>query len=506
MPQKGGTISKMMVAESTDTVVPLRSWIEDEAKKIKGDQSDRRKQKEVFVRVTTVAYGIAELLKVVVEGGPNGNGLLEKEVQIENFCVYVGQEPNSPQHLWDDINGISMISTGASLTMLEPSYLSCLLSEEEKGGQMGRYLEVELESMPEDSPPAQGAAAEAADDDKRRCHLFARLLYELFSHQPFPDDDDACTRINNGDDLSKEPAHKKTKVDHLPSRKELMLSRARGDFDNKADSTPDSTFERFARKMQKLGIPVSICLMTQNLLESALKDKSDAYSSLRVVCEDLHLLLLDPDRFLFDKEVEEHENVQLLYRKEKLYGRDKEESLITDAFCRVSRGKSEAFFIGGFSGSGKSKLVNSLRAKVDAVGGYVLTHKYDDVSKEMPLFGVVSALNQLCLMITDRNTPEAVLAIASKLKDVFGDDCWLLASLLPNISLLSSEFSVKGKRACETMNLRSVCFTLLRFVRVVSSPVHPIMVCFVATLLTMLLLLCTNSHTNCYVVLNYSCS
>lgn len=469
-----------MTVEATDTLlVPLRSWIEEEATKLKFCQSDKQKTKEVTVRITTVAYGIAELLKRVNNGRPSGTNKksLEDEVQIDNFCVYVGREANSFQHPWDDINGIRMISPGSSVTMLEPSYLSCLFSEEEKEGRMGRCLEVELEQLVVEDPPAQERVVATDDKDTRQCQLFARLLYELFSHQPFPEDD---STLVNGINCSKEPAHKKAKVEHLPSRKELMLSRARGDFDDKADCTQNEcAFQVFAQKMQKLGIPMSICLMTQNLLECGLKGHKagDAYNSMQVVCEDLHLLLLDPERFLFDKENGEHENVDLLYRKQKLYGRDKEESLITDAFCRVSRGKSEAFFIGGFSGSGKSKLVNSLRDRVDAVGGYVLTYKYDDLSKDKPLFGVVTALNELCAVIKSRNTPEGVLAVVNSLKNVFGDDYWLLASLLPNISLLSPEFILEGKGpACETINIRSVCFTLVRFVRVVSSPVHPIMV------------------------------
>ena len=42
--------------------------------------------------------------------------------------------------------------------------------------------------------------------------------------------------------------------------------------------------------------------------------------------------------------------MQLQIKKGKLYGREKEVSLITDAFCRVSSGKNEAIFIGGYSG------------------------------------------------------------------------------------------------------------------------------------------------------------
>ena len=42
--------------------------------------------------------------------------------------------------------------------------------------------------------------------------------------------------------------------------------------------------------------------------------------------------------------------IQPKFREGKVYGRDNEVSLITDAFCRVSAGENEAFFIGGYSG------------------------------------------------------------------------------------------------------------------------------------------------------------
>ncbi|KAL7425450.1 hypothetical protein ACHAXM_000021, partial [Skeletonema potamos] len=156
-----------------------------------------------------------------------------------------------------------------------------------------------------------------------------------------------------------------------------------------------------------------------------------------------------------------------------MYGRDKEETLITDAFCRVTRGKSEASFIGGFSGSGKSMLVNSLTDSVKCVGGYVIKHKFDAMSQEKPLSGVISAFNQICQMIKDREKPE----IAKRLLNEFGVELSLLVRLLPNVSVLFPEFVSPAVEveAGDTMNTRSVCFTLLRFVRVVSSPRHPIM-------------------------------
>ena len=68
--------------------------------------------------------------------------------------------------------------------------------------------------------------------------------------------------------------------------------------------------------------------------------------------------------------------------------------------------------------------------------------------------------------------------IAKRLKDEFGVDFSLLIRLLPSVSVLFPDFVSPAMRVegGEAMNARSVCFTLLRFVRVVSSPRHPIMV------------------------------
>ena len=372
-----------------------------------------------------------------------------------------------------------MLSTGLSLTIEEPAYLRGLFEEEaEHSGQIvGRYVEAELTtpSFPANLIQAMAVMEMSQSVENTRCHLFARLLYELLTHEPLPDDALAISAAS-----ANEPAQKKSKAsqDGLPSHKKLMLSRAKVDFER-----ADLPFQLPPIiRMQKLGIPASLCLMMQNLLECALRGgvgrSEDAYESLGVAGEDLHLLLLDPDRFLFDNDPQSSDDMHLLYRRDKLYGRDEEGTLITDAFCRVSRGKSEAFFIGGFSGSGKSMLVNSLRERVDVVGGYVIKHKFDIMSQEKPLSGVISAFNQLCLMIKIRRSKKGFAKVTTKLRDEFGVDFSLLMRLLPNVSLFFPEFegSEMEEQASNTMNVRSVCFTLMRFVRVVSSPLHPVMV------------------------------
>lgn len=118
-------------------------------------------------------------------------------------------------------------------------------------------------------------------------------------------------------------------------------------------------------------------------------------------------------------------------------------------------------------------LVDSLRDKVNALGGYVIKHKFDPMPREKPLSGVISAFNQLRLMIKGRARP----AIAQKLRNEFGVNFSLLMKLLPNVSVLFPEFVGSAVADVgDSMDARSVCFTLLRFIRLVSSPNRPVMV------------------------------
>ena len=77
--------------------------------------------------------------------------------------------------------------------------------------------------------------------------------------------------------------------------------------------------------------------------------------SIKAASDDLHLLLQDPDRFLFDRSISGGVTSSssgssvanmLDIKQNKLYGREREQLIITDIFCRVSMtGVSEALFI-----------------------------------------------------------------------------------------------------------------------------------------------------------------
>jgi predicted ATPase len=194
-----------------------------------------------------------------------------------------------------------------------------------------------------------------------------------------------------------------------------------------------------------------------------------------VAIEDLSLLLGDPDRFLFDSI--EKQKGRLNVKQDKLYGREKEAALITHAFHRVSlSGESEALLVDGFSGCGKSKLIQSVVGNVNIAGGYVIHGKFDEIVQTSSQIGVLTyALNQLCILICEKNEPTVVNDIVIELMMVFGTHMYTLARVLPNITMLSNQLDLSDEQNT-ALNLSSVSYILLIFLRVVSSKSRPVMV------------------------------
>ena len=293
-------------------------------------------------------------------------------------------------------------------------------------------------------------------------------------------DDESGQLAGRKSDASLEPSRKKTQRVDLRANDDVEALNTAANYMNLSDMRQDRFGARNASVEE--GLPSSLCLLIQNLTDCG-GDGSrpgNAYDSLESVIKDLHLLLLDPERFLFDNEPTHRDTngrIMPSFREHTLYGRDNEVFTITEAFCRVSGGDCESLFIGGFSGSGKSRLVNDLTERVGAVGGYVLSHKFDQImSKGRSMLEIIALFNELCLLISEKNAEHDILALVDDLIGIFGPDLSSLARLLPNIKVLASELKLpmSEKESASQPNLRSICYTLQQFIGVVSSAVHPV--------------------------------
>ncbi len=99
-----------------------------------------------------------------------------------------------------------------------------------------------------------------------------------------------------------------------------------------------------------------------------------------------------------------------LFIQGKLYGRDKEITYLNNLFNSCANGKKSTLLLSGYSGSGKSALIESLLKPVSQKKGYFIKGKFDQISSDTPYSTFVQAFNELIQLILtgDRCLPASV--------------------------------------------------------------------------------------------------
>ena len=128
-----------------------------------------------------------------------------------------------------------------------------------------------------------------------------------------------------------------------------------------------------------------------------------------------------------------HDLSQKLSFPQKLYGRNTEINQLLKAFQQVQKGTFAMALIGGYSGMGKTALVQEVRKTIIANNGVFVSGKYDQLEKNISYSALIHALTQfiqLKLASTTTNT------FIEKLKIALQEQGQLIIEVLPELALL----------------------------------------------------------------------
>ncbi|WP_437590513.1 protein kinase domain-containing protein [Sorangium sp. So ce1000] len=130
-----------------------------------------------------------------------------------------------------------------------------------------------------------------------------------------------------------------------------------------------------------------------------------------------------------------YDYVDELRTPQKLYGREAEVALLSDAWGRTRQGGSEAVLVSGYSGIGKSALVNELQKSVVRERGYFATGKFDQLNRTTPYAAVAHVYRELLRNIM-AEPAESLSQWKSRLEAAVGSNGQLLIDLIPELELL----------------------------------------------------------------------
>lgn len=121
---------------------------------------------------------------------------------------------------------------------------------------------------------------------------------------------------------------------------------------------------------------------------------------------------------------------------QKLYGREAEIATLIAAFERVAEtGKVELMMVAGYSGIGKSSLVQELYKPITARRGYFISGKFDQFQRNIPYSAIVAAFRGLVGQLLGET--EAGLQVwREKLLKALGNNGQVIIDVIPEVELI----------------------------------------------------------------------
>jgi PAS domain S-box-containing protein len=188
-----------------------------------------------------------------------------------------------------------------------------------------------------------------------------------------------------------------------------------------------------AQRVPEIPAPVSAIVM--KLLA---KNPEERYQSAGGVEADLRrcLAALEANRCIDPFPLGAHDAPDRLLIPEKLYGRDRESKVLLDAFDRVvASGTPELVLVSGYSGIGKSSVVNELHRVIVLPRGLFASGKFDQLKRDIPYAILAQAFQSLVRQIL--GSSEADLDTwRSEIREGLGPNGQLIVDLVPEIATL----------------------------------------------------------------------
>jgi PAS domain S-box-containing protein len=157
----------------------------------------------------------------------------------------------------------------------------------------------------------------------------------------------------------------------------------------------------------------------------------------------------------------------------KLYGRDEEASMLLGAFERVAAtGQAALATVSGYSGVGKSALVDALRKPIVARHGYFIAGKFDQYQRDIPNATLTQAFRELVRQLL----AESATRIASwrqQIQSAVGVNGQLIVDVLPQVELIiGPQQPIAALPSTEAQNRFRLVFR--QFVTAFTSEDHPL--------------------------------
>ena len=159
---------------------------------------------------------------------------------------------------------------------------------------------------------------------------------------------------------------------------------------------------------------------------------------------------------------------------QKLYGREPEVTQLLTTFERVSQGISEMVLVSGYSGIGKSVLVNEVHKSIVHQRGYFIEGKFDQLKRDIPYAALSQAFQDLIRQILTE--PEATLQTwKQQILEALEPNGQVIIDVIPEVEqMIGKQPPVPQVGPREDQNRFNLFFQ--KFISIFSKKEHPLVI------------------------------
>ncbi|HEY9296504.1 MAG TPA: AAA family ATPase, partial [Phormidium sp.] len=218
-------------------------------------------------------------------------------------------------------------------------------------------------------------------------------------------------------------------------------------------------------------IPTVVSDIVMKLLA---KTAEDRYQSAYGIKADLEACLtqLQTNGRIKDFILGQHDIFAKFQIPQKLYGRALEIATLNAAFERISQGTSEMILVSGYSGIGKTALINEIDRQIVRQKGYFTSGKCDQFKRGIPYAALIQAFQTLIRQLLTESK-EKVEIWKTKLLKALGTNGRVIIEFIPEVELIiGQQPPVPQLESGESQNRFYLVFQ--KFWGVFTSKKHPL--------------------------------
>ncbi|MGK7905580.1 MAG: AAA family ATPase [Hormoscilla sp.] len=230
-------------------------------------------------------------------------------------------------------------------------------------------------------------------------------------------------------------------------------------------------------------IPTAISKIVMKLLAKTAEERYQSASGLKADLENCYSQLKETGE-IAEFPLARYDLVEQLQIPQKLYGRDLEIEQLLATFRRVTQpeipqdeteatqNRVEMMLVGGYSGIGKTALIQELYKPLSQKRGYFIAGKFDQFQRNIPYSAIVSAFQSLVGQLLTESKAQ-LNQWRERLEKALGINGQVIVDVIPEIEqIIGSQPPIKPLEPSQAQNRFNQVFQ--NFIRVFCQKSHPI--------------------------------